>query len=108
MLTNPLKIVDFIKNPASILERGNADITVFKGGLGKLASFLSDISGLGGLTSAFFTDDSETLVPSCFGKKVKDKSPDRILETGRGQRYSLFLNLGNNKYSPDYVNKLDL
>ena len=107
MVTNPLKIVEFLKNPSSIIEKAGGDITTFKGGLGKLASFLSDLSGLGGLTSAFFTDDSETLIPSCFGKKLKDKSPDRILETGRGQRYSLFSNLGNNKYSPGYINRLN-
>ena len=111
MLTNPLKIAEFIKNPASIIERGNADITTFKGGLGKLASFISDIGGLGGLTSAFFKDDSIVLRPTCFGdSQIEDKLEYRVIgrldETGRAQRFFLFSNLGINKYSPDYQNKL--
>ena len=68
MVTNPLKLAEAIKNPSSIIERGNADITTFKGGLGKVASFISDVSGLGGLTSAFFTDDSIVLRPTCFSE----------------------------------------
>ncbi len=111
MLTNPLKVIEFIKDPSSILERGNADITTFKGGLGKLASFISDIGGLGGLTSAFFTDDSIVLRPSCFGdsnieNKLDNRVIDRLDETGRSQRFFLFSNLGNNKYSPDYTSKM--
>ena len=111
MLTNPLKVIEFIKDPSSILERGNADITTFKGGLGKLASFISDIGGLGGLTSAFFSDDSIVLRPTCFGDsniedKLENRVIDRLDETGRSQRFFLFSNLGNNKYSPDYTNKL--
>ena len=111
MLTNPLKVIEFIKNPASILERGNADITTFKGGLGKLASFISDIGGLGGLTSAFFKDDSVILRPTCFGdSQIEDKLEHRVIsrldETGRAQRFFLFSNLGINKYSPDYQTKL--
>jgi hypothetical protein len=116
MVTNPLKLAEAIKNPSSIIERGNADITTFKGGLGKVASFISDVSGLGGLTSAFFTDDSIVLRPTCFSeseygtydieKKIEDRDINRIEETGRGQRFSLFLNLGINKYTPDFVGKL--
>lgn len=117
MLTNPLKIAEFIKNPSSILERGDADITTFKGGLGKLASFISDVSGLGGLTSAFFSDDSVVLRPTCFSesefgtydidKKLDERDINRIEETGRGQRYAMFLNLGINKYMPEFATKLD-
>jgi hypothetical protein len=117
MVTNPLKLAEAIKNPSSIIERGDADITTFKGGLGKVASFISDVSGLGGLTSAFFTDDSIVLRPTCFSeseygaydieKKIEERDISRIEETGRGQRFSLFLNLGINKYTPDFVNKLD-
>jgi hypothetical protein len=111
MLTNPLKVIEFIKDPSSILERGNADITTFKGGLGKLASFISDIGGLGGLTSAFFEDDSVTLRPTCFGdSQIEDRLENRVIDrldqTGRSQRFFLFSNLGNNKYSPDYEAKL--
>ena len=116
MLTNPLKVAEFIKDPSSIIERGNADITTFKGGLGKLASFISDIEGKGGLTSAFFKDDSVILRPTCFGandsgnSRIEDKLENRVIdrldETGRAQRFFLFSNLGNNKYSPDYQSKL--
>ena len=116
MLTNPLKVAEFIKDPSSIIERGNADITTFKGGLGKLASFISDIEGKGGLTSAFFKDDSIVLRPTCFGannsgnSRIEDKLENRVIdrldETGRAQRFFLFSNLGNNKYSPDYQSKL--
>jgi hypothetical protein len=117
MVTNPLKIIEAIKNPSSILERGDADITTFKGALGKVASFLSDVGGLGGLTSAFFEDDSVVLRPTCFSdseystydidKKLDERDISRIEETGRGQRFPMFLNLGINKYTPEFVSKLD-
>jgi hypothetical protein len=117
MVTNPLKIIEAIKNPSSIIERGNADITTFKGALGKVASFLSDVGGLGGLTSAFFEDDSVVLRPTCFSdseygtydidKKLDERDISRIEETGRAQRFSMFLNLGINKYTPEFVTKLD-
>ena len=117
MVTNPLKIIEAIKNPSSILERGDADITTFKGALGKVASFLSDVGGLGGLTSAFFEDDSIVLRPMGFSeseyalydidKKIEERDISRIEETGRGQRFPMFLNLGINKYTPEFVSKLD-
>jgi hypothetical protein len=111
MLTNPLKIAEALKNPASVIERGNADITTFKGNLGKLASFVSDVSGLGGLSSAFFKDDSVLLKPTGISdydsdQKLKNRDIDRLEETGKGQRFMAFSNLTLNKYIPDYVTQL--
>ena len=108
MLTNPLKIAEALKNPSSILERGNADITTFKGGLGKLASFVSDVTGLGGLSSAFFPDDSVLLKPTGLpdydsDQKLDSRDEERLRETGKGQRFMTFSNLTLNKYSPDYI-----
>ena len=113
MLTNPLKIAEALKNPSSILERGNSDITTFKGGLGKLASFVSDVSGLGGLASAFFSDDSVLLLPTGQSdydsdNKLDSRDEERLRSTGLGQRFMTFSNLTLNKYSPDYIPELSV
>jgi len=117
IVTNPLKIIEAIKNPGKAIFdiNGNNDITTLPGGLGKVASFLSDVAGVNGLTTyaqSYLGDDGVVLRPTCFedyesDRKLDERDLERIDRTGRGQRFSLFTNLGINKYTPEFVNKLD-
>jgi hypothetical protein len=132
-LTNPIAAANIIRNPFgwfNLFERNNT-ISVPSTFVGKAAQFAADLAGLTNpinLEFALSTDDD--LAPKCFGNQIhfnengepksnfdkfvdnltgrtlsrkEDRDAYFIRRTGAGQRYSLFYNVGKNKYQPDYL-----
>jgi hypothetical protein len=132
-LTNPIAAANIVRNPFgwfNLFER-NYEISVASTTLGKAAEFAGSLAGVTNPIAfdfAMSTDDD--LAPKCFGNVIEfnsDGEPksgfakfvdallgkqvtrkqDRdgyfIRRTGAGQRYSLFYNVGKNKYQPDYL-----